>query len=239
MAEQYPNKALGYQMKPYLMNLLRSNGFKGDASVAADGIIGNLVVESGWFDPAVISGERRGDGGKAVGLAQLHPDRWAVVEPNLRAKGLDPYTWQGQLVGIVDELLTTEQRAWRELERATTTQQAVEAFLFFERPGGFTRETRGTEVPSYDRRVMGANVFSQTSDQGMPTDMAQFNMDPDEMDGQMTPDQTIQGNTSANPLAMDMTDQERDFLSTYGILNKGQSSAPKLIEIKNLLLPNG
>ena len=237
MTNPYPNRALGYKMKPYLVNLLRSNGFQGNAEVAAAGIIGNLVVESGWFDPAVISGERRGDGGKAVGLAQWHPNRWSVVEQNVRNKGLDPYTWQGQLVGLVDEMLTTERRAWRELERATNEREATEAFLFFERPSGFKRENRGQGVPSYEQRVRGATVFS--GDSPPPSDLTQFDLEPDETPTGLSQDQLIRTNELIEPSTIDLSTEDRDFLSVYGVLERSQRSTPKLIELENLILPGG
>lgn len=58
---------------------------------AATGVVGNLLAESG------LSTTIRGDGGKAVGIAQWHPDRFAVLKSWAAARGLDPYALGTQL----------------------------------------------------------------------------------------------------------------------------------------------
>jgi hypothetical protein len=57
----------------------------------------NLTQESGHRPEAV------GDGGKAQGLAQWHPDRWAKLEKWAVENGLDPKSKQAQMDYIVEE----------------------------------------------------------------------------------------------------------------------------------------
>lgn len=58
---------------------------------AATGVVGNLLAESG------LNTTIRGDGGKAVGIAQWHPDRFGVLKSWAAARGLDPYALGTQL----------------------------------------------------------------------------------------------------------------------------------------------
>lgn len=153
------NTALGFQMKAYLVNLLKAKGFQGNPEVAATGILGNLAIESGNFDPNVISGKRRGDKGKAIGLAQWHPERWATISQTAKNARLDPLTWQGQLYGLVEELYTSERGALRRLATADTPEAAADAFLYYERPSGI-QEGGAKGVPSRDERVNYARLYS-------------------------------------------------------------------------------
>jgi hypothetical protein len=57
----------------------------------------NITQESG-HRPDV-----KGDGGKAQGLAQWHPDRWAKLEQWAQEQGLDPTSKQAQMDYIIEE----------------------------------------------------------------------------------------------------------------------------------------
>lgn len=98
---------------------------KGLSPAQAAGIVGNLSIESGNFDPNVISGKRRGDGGKATGIAQWHPDRFQNVTKVANNLGLNPLSLEGQLEGIWWELNNTEKAALQKLKYATDPQQAA------------------------------------------------------------------------------------------------------------------
>lgn len=151
----------GYQVKSYLIRALQAKGFKGDAQVAAAGIIGNLAVESGNFDPRVITTERRGDGGVAKGLAQWHPDRWSNLESWSKSTGQNPKTWQAQAGFIVHEMTELgEREAWRRLERARNPVEATQAFLAYERPAGY-KSNDSTGSSHYQDRVGHAVNYSR------------------------------------------------------------------------------
>ena len=154
-------KHVGQAMIPYLANLLQAKGFKGNARIAAAGIVGNLAEESGHFSQDVIRAERKGDGGKAHGIAQWHPDRWQPLLKWAKSQGINPLTWQTQAAYIVQEMQTTERRAWNKLEGAKTVEDAALAFLAFERPAGYQNGPTG--VPSHKKRMNHARSYA-----GMP-----------------------------------------------------------------------
>ena len=106
----------------------------------AAGIVGNLIVESANFDDNVISTQRRGDGGKAHGIAQWHPPRWQpFLDLCYRSRGstrLDPYTLEAQLFWVTTELETTESTAKTALQATKRADHAAIAFMReYERPG--------------------------------------------------------------------------------------------------------
>lgn len=109
----------------------------------AAGIVGNLIVESGDFDPDVLSGKRRGDAGKAFGVAQWHPDRQASFQ-GFYGKPIGESSYNEQLQFIHDEMTKgRESRAGEKLRSATTPEQAAELFdKFYERSSGEAREQR-------------------------------------------------------------------------------------------------
>jgi hypothetical protein len=112
----------------------------------AAGIVGNLMVESGNFDPNVISGKRRGDGGKAFGVAQWHPDRQANFRKAF-GKDIVGSTLKEQLHFIEWELNNTESRAKKKLLQAKTAEEAAHAFdVHYERSSGEHRQRRMSEA---------------------------------------------------------------------------------------------
>lgn len=93
----------------------------------ANGIVGNLMAESGLRTGAV------GDGGKAISLAQWHPDRQA----HARQKGYNLADPNDALDFVLEELNTTEAEAKRKLMSARTAKEAADIFaLYFLRPKG-------------------------------------------------------------------------------------------------------
>lgn len=227
------NAALGFQIRQFLVNGLRANGFEGNAETAATGIVGNLAVESGNFDPNVISGKRRGDGGVATGLAQWHPDRWSNLESWAKQNGLDPFTWQAQAGFIIYEMTQGgEKRAWRRLEQAQTPQQAADAFLAYERPSGFKLDDP-TGSSHYEDRVERSVFFAGDAPDGMRfADTASRFGQP----GIQPPVESSypMGDVSEMDLSQ-YTEQERDFIASMGLFEKVRKNMPKLMELPNLL----
>ena len=104
----------------------------------AAGIVGNLQAESG----PNLKTDAKGDGGKAYGIAQWHPDRQAqfkrVYKKDIREAGFDE-----QLAFIKWELANSEARAGRLLRQAKTAAQAAAITdIYYERSAGKHRQQR-------------------------------------------------------------------------------------------------
>ena len=108
----------------------------------AAGIVGNLQAESGMgINPAAI-----GDGGKAWGIAQWHPERRAIWEKasgkRWQTNGESP-NFREQLDFIIYELNRTESRANRRLKATNTVEDAAAVFdQYYERSSGAARNKR-------------------------------------------------------------------------------------------------
>jgi hypothetical protein len=99
---------------------------KGYTEEQAAGIVGNLQGESGNFNKDVISGERRGDGGKAVGIAQWHPDRQAKFK-EIMHKDLVGASLEDQLEFVDWELNNSHKSAGNDLRKQTTAEGAAKS----------------------------------------------------------------------------------------------------------------
>jgi hypothetical protein len=108
---------------------------KGWNRAQATGIAANVGKESSFNEKAV------GDGGKAVGLAQWHPDRQANFK-KWAGKSIQDATFEDQLGFIQHELTEgAEQRAGQALRAAGSPEQAAAAVSkFYERPANGDRE---------------------------------------------------------------------------------------------------
>jgi len=94
----------------------------------AAGLAGNLQVESG-FNPRAI-----GDGGKAHGIAQWHPDRQANFRREMGKEVLQA-TFDEQLEFIAREMEKYETRALQMLRASTSTREsALAVSRYYERP---------------------------------------------------------------------------------------------------------
>lgn len=101
---------------------------KGLTKEQASGIAANLWKES-KFDPRAV-----GDKGKAVGMAQWHPDRQALFKKWF-SKDIRQSTGREQLEFIFKELQTTERGALQRLLKAKTAMEAGGVFSrYYERP---------------------------------------------------------------------------------------------------------
>jgi hypothetical protein len=98
----------------------------------AAGIVGNLQVESGKD----LNTTAVGDGGKAKGIAQWHPDRQAKFK-DVIGKDVMSATLEEQLRFVDYELKNTEKSAGDKLRAATTAAQAAQMVdKFYERSSG-------------------------------------------------------------------------------------------------------
>jgi hypothetical protein len=109
---------------------LRSAGLSEGAAV---GVVGNLIYESG--SPSLPT-RAKGDGGRATGIAQWHPDRWGNLLSWARSKGKDPYALETQLGYVVVEAQTsTGGNVWGRLKSVTDPVAASALWMrLFERP---------------------------------------------------------------------------------------------------------
>ncbi|MCA9750201.1 MAG: hypothetical protein KC414_13920 [Romboutsia sp.] len=127
---------------------------RGYSDIQTSAIVGNLMEESGNFSSDVINGKRRGDGGKAFGIAQWHPDRQQVYKKNF-GKDLTSTNFQEQLRFVHFELQNTERKALEKLSKATNVNDA--AYLIdkhYERSAG---------TATSKRQANARNVYNQFS----------------------------------------------------------------------------
>ncbi len=97
---------------------------KGYSDEAAHGIAANLLAESGFNTSAI------GDGGKAKGMAQWHPDRYNKLRNKFDMSG-----FYSQLDALDFELKNSERPAYEALQKARSAEEATDAFQnLFERP---------------------------------------------------------------------------------------------------------
>lgn len=124
-----------------VMRFLIQLGF---TPVQAAGITGNLVQETGNFNPDVISGKRRGDNGTAFGMMQWRHDRQRNFFNFAREINRDPYDWRTQLMFIKAEMTPGKyadqgaMTAYRQLQTARNPVEAAAAFVHAERPQGYS-----------------------------------------------------------------------------------------------------
>lgn len=135
---------------------------KGWTRAQAAGIVGNLQVESGNFSPKVLSGQQRGDGGKAVGVAQWHPDRQAKFARQFN-KSIIGSSLLDQLAFVDWELRNDEKGAGTALAR--TTDPATAAAIVdekYERSSGEHRRQRmANAVAVFKSGPVGVSVPTQ------------------------------------------------------------------------------
>ena len=114
---------------------------KGLSAFQAAGIVGNLIHESG------LNTTIKGDGGKAFGIAQWHPDRQKGLKELAKLRGTDISDFDTQLEYVWQELNSTEKKALDKLLNSKNTQEATMAFMSYERPGN----------PQFQKRLGYAN----------------------------------------------------------------------------------
>ncbi|QMP83952.1 MAG: hypothetical protein [Caudoviricetes sp.] len=140
---------------------------KGWTKEQAAGIVGNLQAESSReLNPSSV-----GDGGKAYGIAQWHPDRQANYERNLgNGKSIRQSTFDEQLAFIQWELENTESKAARLLKGAKTAAEAAQIFdQYYERSSG---EHRGRRVANANKLIEGDDMGTYPSGTPQPQNTA-------------------------------------------------------------------
>ncbi|MDQ1847667.1 phage tail tip lysozyme [Gemmobacter fulvus] len=113
------------------------------------GIMGNVSAESG-FNPLAV-----GDNGKAFGLFQHNDRAPALFNAIGGPAGLSNV--QGQLAFVWQELMSTELASMKRLLASSTTKEATEAFVGFERPQGYSVANPQGAL-HFDRRYAGAEA---------------------------------------------------------------------------------
>ena len=102
---------------------------KGLPQHMAAGIVGNLVQESNLNTTA------KGDGGKAFGIAQWHPDRQKGLKELAKRNGTDISDFNTQLEYVWQELNSSHKNALDRLLKSQNTEQATKTFMdHFEKP---------------------------------------------------------------------------------------------------------
>ena len=127
----------------------------------AAGIVGNLQSESGKnLDTNAV-----GDGGKAKGIAQWHPDRQASFQ-KVMGKDLNSSTLEEQLKFVDWELKNTEKNAGDKLKQAKSAAQAAQIVdKLYERSSG---AALGDRIASANMLAGPSNGY-KPMDTGSPT----------------------------------------------------------------------
>lgn len=95
----------------------------------AAGIVGNLMQESG------LRTDSKGDGGKAFGLAQWHPDRQVGLKNLAKKMGTQTNDFNTQLEYVWQELNTSHKTALDKIINSRNVDEATTMFMrHFERP---------------------------------------------------------------------------------------------------------
>lgn len=128
---------------------------RGLTPAQAAGLVGNLQAESGAnLNPAAV-----GDGGRAMGIAQWHPDRRANFQRAV-GKPFERSTFDDQLRFIWWEFNNTERAAFARLRRARTAEEAAAIVdQYYERSSGAHRQRR----IAYARALMPASTGTATA----------------------------------------------------------------------------
>lgn len=115
----------------------------------AQGIVGNLITESG-LNPGAVH-----DNGTGLGIAGHRLERLDAMKAFAAARGKPVTDFQTQLEFINQELSTTESAAGLRLRNAATPEAAAAAFIHFERPQGYNASDV-TGSAGYQSRVNNA-----------------------------------------------------------------------------------
>lgn len=119
---------------------------RGWSPAQAQGIVGNLIHESGLNPNAVH------DNNTGLGIAGHRLERLDAMRAFAKERGKPVTDYQTQLEFIDQELRTTEGKAGAAVRAATTPEQAAAAFINFERPLGYDPNDP-TKAHGYSNRV--------------------------------------------------------------------------------------
>ena len=117
---------------------------KGLSAHQAAGIVGNLITESS------LNTTIKGDGGKAFGIAQWHPDRQQGLKALAKKRGTDISDFDTQLEYVWEELNTGYKSVLSRILNSRNTKEATTAFMtHYEKPG----------VPHFEKRLKEAEAL--------------------------------------------------------------------------------
>ncbi len=139
------------------MEFFQKRGFTKEQ---AAGIVGNLQAESG----PNLKTDSVGDGGKAYGIAQWHPDRQAIFQ-NVYGKPIRQSTFKEQLEFVDWELNHNEKAAGNKIRATKTVEEAAAAVdMYYERSSGQHRKQRIANA----RRLIGESDSTVTATTSPP-----------------------------------------------------------------------
>lgn len=118
------------------------------AKIQSAGTVGNLIQESG------LKTGIKGDGGKALGLAQWHPDRQKGLKALADSRGVDITDLDTQLEYVWQELNTTEKKALDSLSNVRSISEATTNFM-----RNFERPNSDPKINKLSQRIKHAEFF--------------------------------------------------------------------------------
>ncbi len=141
---------------------------KGWTDAQAAGIVGNLMAESGTS----LNPNSQGDGGRAYGIAQWHPDRQSKFT-SVFGKDIRNSTFEEQMAFVDWELNNSEKRAGSMLRSATDAASAAAIVdQHYERSSGVHRAKR----MNYAIGIMGSSTSASTTTPKVPTNTSFLSM---------------------------------------------------------------
>jgi len=170
---------------------------KGWTLAQAAGIVANLDIETaGTFNPGAI-----GDGGKAYGIAQWHPDRQAHFQ-SWAGRSIRGSTFEQQLEFVQYELTEgREKKAGNRIRQTATPQDAAIATdRFYERSSGAART----------RRIRRAITLAENASR----DATQINQEPSPGDGGGNQQPQIPSSTTGGGNALSQANNTNPRTST-------------------------
>lgn len=177
----------------------------------AAGIVGNLQAESG----ADLKTNAVGDGGKAYGIAQWHPDRQAMFE-KLYGKPIRQSTFKEQLEFVDWELNNTERAAGNKIRATKTVEEAAAAVdMYYERSSGQHRKQRIANA----RRLIGESESTVTGGASPPPPSTSSSIPEPKRDSAKAGDVTTASapdSTGPNVTTVNLPDQNSASVKTEG-----------------------
>lgn len=110
---------------------------QGLTPVQAAAIVGAFIVESG-LNPTAVGDKSLSS--RAHGLAQWRGPRWEHMQAYAKTHHKSEFDLVTQLDFALSELNSTERMAGTKLFQAKTVEEAAEAMIDYERPGGWTKK---------------------------------------------------------------------------------------------------
>lgn len=205
----------------------------GYSQAQAAGIVGNLLTENSAMDPT----NNTGDGGKAFGLAQWHPDRQAKLDKYVADFGGRRDDFDTQIKFIDYELRTYEKSAHADLMKQLTAGGAADSFR-----RNYERPHLDPDKGHHQRRIQYANAMvnggfstANQSNIGLDTDFTNA-VDQANTNAQRTSTNT-QVKTSNQLIAQMMTQAKglTDPAAVKSIIDSVDAEFTKVIQARTAL----